>query len=130
MASLDTNALLSLLLPDRPKEQELATKLLAKGKYDVADLVFIEIEFVLRKIYDFTRSEIATNIRILSSLEAIRCNNQLLTRAVPLYEANPALSFVDCCLVVYAELSDAVPLYTFDKKLAQQSGGRAKLIAQ
>ncbi len=128
MASLDTNALLSLLLPDRPKEQTAVTRLLLKGSYDVADLVFIEIEFTLRKIYNFSRAEVAINIRILSGSYAIKCNSQLLNRVLPLYEANPALSFVDCCLVVYAELGSSSPLYTFDKKLAQQSEGLARLI--
>jgi len=129
MGSLDTNALISLLLPDRPSEQVAVTKLLGHSKLDVADVVFVEIEFTLRKYYNYTRAQICANIRGLSGLENINCNRQLLGRALPLYETGPSMSFVDCCLVVYAELNAATPLYTFDKKLVNQSGGLAKLIA-
>ncbi len=128
IASLDTNAVLSLILSDRPKEQVAVTSILSNHKLHIADMVFTEIEFALSKQYKFSRVEIAANFRMLTSHENIQCNKTLFNRVLPLYELRPALSFVDCCLVHYADINDALPLYTFDKKLVNQSNGLAKAI--
>lgn len=126
--SLDTNALLALLLPGREKERQAVTKILTNNVCSVADIVFPEIEYVLCKEYGMPRSEIVVSIRVLANTENILCNRVLLNRALSLYEVKSALSFVDCCLVYYAQLNDAAPLYTSDKKLINQSGGLAKAI--
>jgi predicted nucleic acid-binding protein len=126
--SLDTNALLALILPDREKERQAVTKILTTNVCNVSDIVFPEIEYVLSKEYGMPRTDIATSLRIVTSTENISCNKALLNRALPLYEAKSALSFVDCCLVHHAFLNYATPLYTSDKKLINQSNGLAKAI--
>ncbi len=52
----------------------------------------------------------------------------MIAKALKIYVIQPVLSFEDCCLSVYAELNDASPLYTFDKKLARQLS-QARIIA-
>ena len=127
--SLDTNAALALLLPGREKVRSVVSDLLKMNTCNIADMVFAEVEYVLVHQYDFTRDVIARSIRALMNIDSIICNKVLLSKVLPLYETKKSLSFVDCCLVVYAKLNAATPLYTSDKKLVNQSGGLAKLIA-
>jgi len=66
------------------------------------------------------RSQIAEAIEGLASLMEINCNNALIENALPIFKSHPGLTFEDCCLATYASLSDAEPLWTFDKKLSSQ----------
>ena len=124
--SLDTNLVLALILPEREKEHFKATKLLAENECHVADIVFAEIEFVLRKIYGLPRAIVVVNLRAITNHPKINSNKTLINKALPLYQKHSALSFVDCYLLIHAELNNLLPLYTFDKKLANQSSGKAK----
>ena len=57
----------------------------------------------------------------LMSLTQIDCNRVMFKRALPFFTDHRKLSFEDCCLATYAELSNAEPLWTFDRKLAGQA---------
>ena len=128
--SLDANVLLRLLLNDIPIQHNAAEALLnkAKGQLAVADTAVIEVVFVLERHYEFPRTAIAEAIEGLTSLTALNCNRNLFEKAIPLFVKNPSLSFEDCCLAAYAKLNNAEPLWTFDKKLANQAPG-VKLLA-
>jgi predicted nucleic-acid-binding protein len=120
MRSLDTNALLRLVLADVPKQTAAVEALLddASQKFAVADMVFAEIVWVLQGgIYNYDRQRITANLQSIIGIRQINCNRAMLTRALPLYVSHEKISFVDACLTVYAELNDATPLLTFDKKL-------------
>jgi len=104
--SVDTNVVLRLLLND----------------------AVIEMVFALDRYYGFTRLQIAEAVDGFMKLQKISCNQALFERALPLYVNHPGLSFEDCCLTVYAQLTNAEPLWTFDKKLATQVPN-AELIA-
>lgn len=121
--SLDANVVLRLLLNDVPDQHAAAVALLERGaeRYVVADIAVIEVVFALCRHYGFSREAAAEAITGLLSLTAIDCNRTLFTRALRLFTDRPKLSFEDCCLVAYAESSDAQPLWTFDKKLANQA---------
>lgn len=124
--SLDTNTVLSLVLPDRNEQRSKVEKLLQTQICEVADLVFVEVEFVLAKEYQFTRDMVINTISAISRLPNINCNQALLRTALGMYREQKSLSFVDCCLASYAILNKATPLYTFDKKLVNQSDGVAR----
>ena len=53
-------------------------------------------------------------------LTELNLNRTLFENALPIFLKQPSLSFEDSCLVTYAELNDATPLWTFDKTLANQ----------
>ncbi len=127
--SFDTNVLLRLLLNDIPEQRIAIKKLLshAVNQFAVADTVIIELVFVLDRHYGFSRLQITEAVDGLMKLREINCNRTLFERALPLYIDHPSLSFEDCCLAIYAQLNDAEPLWTFDKKLANQAPS-AKLI--
>jgi predicted nucleic-acid-binding protein len=127
--SLDTNALLRLLLNDVAEQHEAVKKLLheANSQLAVADIAIIELVFVLERYYGFSRQQVSEAITGLMLLREVNCNRTLFEKALPTYVSHSALSFEDCCLSTYATLNQAEPLWTFDKKLAAQTGS-AKLI--
>lgn len=121
MGSVDTNILLRWTLGDLPEQSERAAKLLeSSNAVQVADAAITEMAYVLERLYKLDRSLVAGHIRLVMGLGQVNCNRQLFSRVLPLYEQNPQLSMIDCCLAVYAELNDAEPLYTFDKQLARK----------
>lgn len=128
--SLDTNALLRLLLNDVAQQHEAAKKLLRKASSQlaVADIAVIELVFVLERYYGFSRQQVSEAVTGLILLKEISCNRMLFEKVLPLYLSHSALSFEDCCLSTYAAINEAEPLWTFDKKLASQAAS-AKLIA-
>ncbi|MCR4278233.1 MAG: PIN domain-containing protein [Candidatus Berkelbacteria bacterium] len=124
--SLDANVLLRLLLNDVPEQHQAALKLYnhSRGQFAIADTAIIEIIFVLSGAnYRFSRIEVVEAIEGLMELEKVSCNHALFEKALPLFANHPKLSFEDCCLATYAQLENAEPLWTFDKKLASQVSG-------
>jgi predicted nucleic-acid-binding protein len=128
--SFDTNVLLRLLLNDIPEQHTATKKLLDQANYQfaIADTAIIELVFALDRYYGFSRSQTAEAVEGLMKLKKINCNRALFDRAMPVYIKHTGLSFEDCCLSVYAQLNDAEPLWTFDKKLAIQARN-AKLVS-
>ncbi len=121
MKSLDTNTLLRLLLADVPSQTSIVEKLLTETsqKFAVADMVFAEIVWILQgKQYNYERQLIIANLESIIAIKHVNCNRKMLCKAMPLYLTNKKISFIDACLTAYAELNDATPLLTFDKKLA------------
>ena len=125
--SLDTNVILRLVLRDVPEQclkiQDLLMRMYIR--YDVADLAITEAVYVLQKQY--TRAEIVEHLERVLDLPNINANFALWKRVFPAFLEHPQLSFNDCCLAAYAELNESEPLWTFDKKLAVESG-TAKLV--
>jgi predicted nucleic-acid-binding protein len=121
--SLDANVLLRLLLNDVADQHLEAMRLLqnASGQFAVADTAIIEVVFVLERNYKLTRLQIYEAVQGLIALAQINCNRNLFEKVLPIFTEHAGLSFEDCCLATYAELEDANPLWTFDKKLANQT---------
>jgi predicted nucleic-acid-binding protein len=119
--SLDTNILLRWLLGDVQLQASKAAELLRSGeKFYVADLVFVEMSYVLESVYEMSRGQVIANLRAVMSTACLICNRTMLDLALDYYKDFPKLSLADCCLVIYARLNEATPLLTFDKKLANQ----------
>jgi predicted nucleic-acid-binding protein len=121
--SLDANVLLRLTLKDLPEHFERAKRLVSApgARFAMADTAAVEYVFALERHYGLSRGQIAQMVRGVIALPVIECRADLLEAAVGTYAAHPALSFEDCCLAESARLAGAVPLWTFDKKLARQS---------
>lgn len=121
--SLDANIILRYLLNDIPSQCESAAQLLkdTPSQLAVADTALIEACFVMERAYSMSRKHIGIALLGFMSLQQVNCNRALFDRALTLFQSYPTLSMEDCCLTIYAELNNAMPLYTFDKKLAKQS---------
>lgn len=120
--SLDTNILLRLMLKDIPAQCKKIVDLFMRHgyAYDVADLAITEAVYVMQK--EYSRVEIVERLNSIFAMKEINYNRALFDRVFPMYLNNPKLSFNDCCLVGYAALNEAEPLWTFDKALAKESG--------
>ena len=121
--SLDTNVVLRLLLGDIPEQYLLAQKLVETSPkpLGVADIVFVELEYALSTHYKMTREQVYSIMTIFIAHPKINCNRAMLSRTFEKYKTTASLSFIDIVLSVYADLSNQKPLWTFDKKLANQS---------
>lgn len=121
--SLDANVVIRMLLNDVPKQHAAAVALVESGDapFVVSDIAVIEVVFALCRHYNFSRAAAVEAIEGLISLTQIDCNRAMFRRALPLFIEHPKLSFEDCCMATYAELSNAEPLWTFDRKLAGQA---------
>lgn len=128
--SLDANALLDWLLYRDAERVESVQQLIdMTGSISVADITIVEVAYVLEKVYQLPRSLVVENITRVIEDGTFFCSRTLFRLVLPLYARCPRLSFADCYAAFAAELADAGPLYTFDKKLVNQSGGLAKLIS-
>jgi predicted nucleic-acid-binding protein len=126
---LDTNVLLDWLLDRNEARTKRIDKLLSSTKeLQIPDIIIVELTFALEKFYEFPRDMVVENINKVIDEPVFNCNRILFQRALLDYVNYPALSFVDCCLIHYADLQRITPVWTFDKKLINQSDGKAKPI--
>jgi predicted nucleic-acid-binding protein len=124
MPSLDTNCLLRWLLGDVPEQAALVTALVNSGENIVVeDAALIETVFVLEKLKKISREAIGQAVTAVVRKSTILCNGGLFNEVIPIYATHPKLSFVDCYLDVMARRNGAVPLFTFDRKMAGQLSG-------
>ena len=127
---LDTNVLLDWLLDRDTTRTKRIDKLLSTVReLQIPDVIVVELTFALEKFYELPRDVVIENITKVIDEPVFNCNGTLFRRALTDYAEHPALSFVDCCLMHYADLQNALPVWTFDKKLVNQSNGKAKVLA-
>jgi len=118
IGSLDTNILLRLVLEDVPEQTRLVEKLFDESdNLYVADIIIFEMVFVLDRVYQFSREQIAKSVASIIRNKKINCNRKLFELSLPLYNTNTKISFVDSTLPYYALLNGTTPLFTFDKAL-------------
>lgn len=128
--SLDTNAVLRLILNDIPQQSTAVKTMLSDsgGSYVVADLAIVEVEYALRTHYGFNREQINDTLGNVLQHPSVNTNLTLMKKVFEVYVSHPQLSFTDCCLAAHAEVDGAKPLWTFDQKLAKQSANNVRLI--
>jgi len=126
---IDTNILLDWLLDRDPRRTAMVEKLFAAAtELHIPDVIIVELTFALEKFYDLPRDIVAGNVTKVLDEPLFNCNRNMFQRALGDYVQYPSLSFVDCCLMHYAELQNALPVWTFDKKLAARSSAKARLL--
>ena len=119
--TLDTSVILRYLLRDDQEQYERARKLLGrKGVvFHVADVVFVEIAEVLERLYQFERVAVVEYLRLVLDMKNVNCNRGMLVEAISKYERSLKLTFADCCVLEYARLNEAEPVWSFDRKFAR-----------
>lgn len=128
-SSLDTNILLRYIWNDTPEQRDAVSALINDKPQTlyVSDLVVAEVIFNLESS-GAKRDYIGTVLNKIFALPNIMVSDVLLAHGFPFYLRHPALSFVDCMTAAYAEVENKEPLWTFDRKLANQHSA-AKLLA-
>ena len=122
LAALDTNVLLRLIVRDPPEQYKRARQLLAtqRARFCASDYVFIELVFALDRYYGLSRDQIVEAILGVIALDTVECHSITLASAIEFWRTHPKLSFEDCLMAENAQFHDAIPLWTFDRKLANQ----------
>jgi predicted nucleic-acid-binding protein len=132
MAALDTNILVRYLVEDDLTQLALAKRLLRKAVSDGQTLfvpvtVFLELEWVLRTSFGFTKDAVLETLNgLLASAEMSFESEKALELARLLY-AKGSADFSDCVHVALAGQAGELPLWTFDRAASKVEG--AKLLA-
>lgn len=123
--SIDTNVLLRIILGDNLKQREAALKLLKRTgtTFYLSNVAVAEVVFVLEKLIGYERADVRENLlRVLGAYNNIEYEAEILRRALDVYVEHRSLSFDDCFLAEESAFKTYEPLWTFDHKLAVQSG--------
>lgn len=121
LVSIDTNCVLDFFLK-RANSKRLKQLILEAVEGDVALyislIVVLEIEWVLRSYYGFTRNRIANVLKQLFELPNCEIpDKSRLAKALLLYENTSQVSLDDCVLVLESIDNKCADLATSDKKL-------------
>ena len=124
MRALDTNLIVRVLMddPDEPEQTRIARLLVAAEKTVlVPDLALVELTWVLRSNYGFTRKAVAEAVgQLVKHSRFVLERPALAAAALALYIASAA-DFADCWMLA-AMREKGAELLTFDKKFAKLDG--------
>lgn len=123
MIALDTNVLVRYLVNDDARQAAAARTLLAELTSErpgfVCREVAVELVWVLQRAYGFSRDRIARVLeKLVATKELAFEAGDDVARAAFMYRQGGA-GFSDLMIVAAAKRSDAYPLYTFDRQVAQ-----------
>lgn len=123
--AVDTNLLLRALVDDPTAAAQSAAArqfLMHMTQVYVSQIVQVELTWVLRRVYAFSRDEICQLLQRLRSNAVIRLQFvDAFDAALELYRSGA--DFADA-LIVHEAKRVRVELVTFDKKLAERLGAR------
>ena len=128
MPALDTNVLVRYLIADDRKQFELAKKFIEEAITNEALFiplsVSVELEWVLRSLYEIKKAMIITTFnRLLEAREIEFQEESAIEIALSLYADNNA-DFADCLHIASAQTQGRVPLVTFDRKASRVEGAK------
>ena len=126
MIALDTNVLVRFLVNDEPEQAEAARSLLAglteRERGFVCREVAVELVWVLKRAYGFSRDRIATVLEALAATEELEVEAvDDVIRAASSYRLGGA-GFSDLMIAAAAKRRGARTLYTFDRQAARLEG--------
>jgi predicted nucleic-acid-binding protein len=130
MPALDTNALVRYIVHDDAAQLAAAKRLIrncvSEGKaLFVPVTVTLEVEWVLRASFEYTKDEVMQTLASLFSAAELTFESEhALEVALQLYREGSA-DFADCLHVALAAQAGELPLWTFDKRAAKVNGAQA-----
>jgi predicted nucleic-acid-binding protein len=131
MIALDTNVLIRLIIDDKEAFEQCQ---LAKIKVEqatsvyIANIVLLEVIWVLESRYKFSKSDIIIALNAVLSFQKFKFDRKAtIIMAINIYETS-SVSFNDCLIFASAE-AKGLELFTFDKKLIKvmEKYGLAKI---
>lgn len=118
MIYLDTNTLVRFFTKDDLTLAQKVKELLEKeSEIYISDVVFPELDFVLRKVYSLSRSDVIAAYKFILSYPAINCSKTIREAAL-IYETSN-LSMADCIIAIESLKGK---LASFDDKLLKIPG--------
>lgn len=117
MVILDTSVLVRYFTGDDKKKALLVAKLLASDEnLLILDVVFIELEYVLMKLYRASRAQMLEGYQFLVSQSNITVSKEI-QQAIETY-SKITLSMADCVIAAFASSGT---LASFDKDLLKKT---------
>ena len=129
MPALDTNVLVRYVVEDDPAQLATARLLIRRCVNEglalfVPVTVMLELEWVLRSSFGFTKGDVLVTLSSLfSAAELTFESERALEVALQLFREGTA-DFADCLHVALANQAGESPLWTFDKGAAKVSGAQ------
>jgi predicted nucleic-acid-binding protein len=122
MRATDTNLLVRLIVRDDPEQVSVAEAFIAKGAW-VSHLVLAETLWVLDAVYERSAEQIAVAVEMLLNHKELTLQDaDVVAAALDLFRSRPSVSFSDFLVLEIARKAGHLPLGTFDKALAKQTG--------
>lgn len=122
MRAVDTNVLVRLITRDDPQQMAAAESFIEKGAW-VSTLVLAEAVWVLGSVYELGPKDQARVVEmLLNHRDLVLHDHEVVSAAVKLFRAKPALGFSDCLIIESARKAGHLPLGTFDRDLAKVEG--------
>ena len=123
MPALDTNVLVRYLVADDRKQFQTAKGFIEEAiRHEALFIplsVSVELEWVLRTLYEMDKATILTTFnRLLESREIEFHEESSIEIALSLYVDNNA-DFADCLHIASACFNERSPLITFDRKASR-----------
>lgn len=125
--ALDTNVLVRLATRDDAVQFRKAEKFVRENFSQstpawVSMIVVVEYSWVLTRLYQYTRKEIASTLTALLDVDCFRVEDQNLVRsAIQLFSETKA-DFSDCLILARNRANGAEITHTFDRKAAKLDG--------
>jgi len=129
MPALDTNILVRYIVQDDTAQLAAAQRLIRKCVVEQLTLfvpitVTLELEWVLRSSFEFTKEETVGALSdLFSAAELSFESERALEVALDLYRSKTA-DFADCVHIALAAQAGEQPLWTFDKGAAKVPGAQ------
>ncbi len=130
MIAIDTNVLVRFLVEDDPRQTAKAKKRLSDAQAAsepvfVATIVLAESVWVMERVYDLGREEIAQALESLITTSGFRVSDRDgVLDALAAYLTRKG-DLADFLIRREGELAGASPVFTFDKKLHRTEGFKA-----
>jgi len=128
MPALDTNVLVRYLIADDRKQFELAKQFIEEAITNEALFiplsVSVELEWVLRSLYEIKKAIIITTFNSLLEAREIEFQEEsAIEIALSLY-ADSNADFAYCLHIASAQTQGRIPLVTFDRKASRVEGAK------
>jgi predicted nucleic-acid-binding protein len=125
MAAADTNVVLRLLLEDDDAQTRAARAFLrAKGPLFVSHVVLAEVVWVLTSVHGFERADVSAFVEMLLATDGFELQDPFAVKDALDAHGSSKAEFSDCLVLAIARRSNALPLGTFDRKLARLDGAQ------
>lgn len=126
MKALDTNVLVRFLVQDDQKQASIANQLLidaeaTKQPLFVSQLVVLELLWVLKSVYEVSRSDILIALNELLSMSALEFQDQRVVRDFIIDAQHNSYDLPDALIAQVAYGRGCDTTLTFDKKAAKSS---------
>ena len=126
MVALDTNVIVRYLVRDNLEQAETARGLVegltSENPGFICRESMVEIAWVLKRVYRFSRAQISETLVELTASESIVVERSEEVAAAAYRYGEGGAEFADLMILSAAVRAGTGPLYTFDRKLSRMRG--------